>query len=88
MLMVVDFTKNEVIKIGVNSNGHNLSTTPWVGDIDNDHNLDIIYSHGTNLRHTYTFDGMQVERIDTKIPIRREVKWGAYMGSNYDGVFR
>lgn len=88
MLVVIDFTKNEVIRIGVNSNGHNLSTTPWIGDLDNDHNLDIIYSHGTNPRHTYTFDGMKVERIDTRIPIRREVKWGAYMGSHYDGVFR
>jgi hypothetical protein len=88
MLVVVDFTKKEVNKIGNSSDGHNLSTTPWVGDLDNDHNLDIVYSHGTNLRHTYTFDGMQVERIDTKIPIRKEVRWGAYMGSNYDGVFK
>jgi len=88
MLMVVDFTKNQIIEFGVKSNGHNLSTTPWVGDMDNDHYLDIIYSHGTNLRHTYSFDGMKVERIATKIPIKREVKWGAYMGSNYDGVFR
>jgi outer membrane protein assembly factor BamB len=88
MLVVVDFTKNQVIELGINSNGHNLSTTPWVGDLDNDHYLDIIYSYGTNLRHTYTFDGMRVERIETEIPIRREIKWGAYMGSNYDGVFR
>jgi hypothetical protein len=88
MLVVVDFTKNEVTEIGVNSEGHNLSTTPWVGDLDNDRNLDIIYCHSTNLRHTYDFDGMKVERIATKIPIRKEIKWGAYMGSNYDGVFK
>jgi len=88
MLVVVDFTKNEVTEIGVNSEGHNLSTTPWIGDIDSDRNLDIIYCHSTNLRHTYDFDGMKVERIATKIPIRKEIKWGAYMGSNYDGVFK
>jgi outer membrane protein assembly factor BamB len=88
MLVVIDFTKNEITKFNENSNGHNLSTTPWIGDLDNDHNLDIIYSHGTNLHHTYTFDGMKVERIDTKIPIRKAIKWGAYMGSNFDGVFR
>lgn len=88
MLVVIDFTKNEVINIRENSNGHNLSTTPWVGDMDNDNIFDIIYCHGNNLRHTYTFDGMEVERIDTKIPIRKAVRWGAYMGSNYDGVFR
>jgi hypothetical protein len=88
MLMVVDFTKNEETNIGKSSNGHNLSTTPWVGDLDGDGFLDIIYSHGTNLRHTYTFDGMRIERIDTRIPVKKEIKWGAYMGSHYDGVFR
>ena len=88
MLLVVDFTKNSTTQIGESSDGHNLSTTPWIGDMDNDHNLEIIYSHGTNLRHTYTFDGMKVERIDTKILILRKLKWGAYMGSDYDGVFK
>ncbi|HLF34831.1 MAG TPA: PQQ-binding-like beta-propeller repeat protein [Cyclobacteriaceae bacterium] len=88
MLAVVDFTRNEMIELGVNDIGHNLSSTPWIGDMNNDGNIDIVYCHGTNLRHTYTFDGMNVVKISTTIPIRREIKWGAYMGSNYDGVFR
>jgi len=88
MLVVIDFVTNEVIDLGVNQNGHNLSSTPWIGDIDGDHYMDIIYCHSTNARHTYAFDGMQVNRIATSIPIQKPIKWGAYMGSDYDGVYK
>lgn len=88
VLMVIDFAKNEETQLGEKTVGHNLSTTPWIGDLDNDQKLDIIYSHSTNLKHTYNFDGMQVARIATDIPVRKKIKWGAYMGSQYDGIFR
>ena len=88
MLVAIDFTRNDVVELGVHVEGHNISSTPWIGDVDNDGNLDIVFCHSTNLRHTYTFDGMAVNRIVTTIPITKEIKWGAYMGSRYDGVFR
>jgi hypothetical protein len=46
-----------------------------------------VYCHGTNLRKSYTFDGMQVHRIATEVPIKKKIRWGSYMGSYYDGVF-
>jgi len=88
MLVAVDFKAGEVIELGVNYEGHNLSSTPWIGDMDGDGLLDIIICHGTNARHTYTFDGMRVERLATTIPVRGKLRWGAYMGSDYDGVFK
>ncbi|MBS0000764.1 MAG: PQQ-binding-like beta-propeller repeat protein [Cyclobacteriaceae bacterium] len=87
MLVGIDFVKNEIIELGINQPGYNNASTPWIGDLDNDGKIDIIYCHGTNSRHTNTFDGIQVNRIVTSIPIRRTIRWGAYMGSNYDGVF-
>jgi len=30
---------------------------------------------------------MNVIRMDTQIPIYKNIKWGAYQGSNYDGIF-
>ncbi len=87
MLVVIDFVKNEVIDLGINNNGHNLSSTPWIGDLDGDQLLDIIYCHSTNVKHTYAFDGMQINRIATSIPVKKPIKWGAYMGSHYDGVY-
>jgi outer membrane protein assembly factor BamB len=87
MLIGIDFVNNEIIELGINQAGYNNASTPWIGDLDSDGMLDIIFCHETNPRHTNTFDGIQVNRIATSIPIRRPVKWGAYMGSNYDGVF-
>ncbi len=87
MLAVIDFKTNEVFQIGETFNGNNVSSTPWAGDLDRDGYLDIIYVHSTNLRHTYTFDGMQIHRISTKIPIKNKLPWGAYQGSTYTGVY-
>ena len=68
--------------------GHNIASTPWIGDLDNDKMLDIVFCHSDNKKHTYVFDGMQVNCLKTTIPILKPVKWGSYMGSNYDGVFK
>ncbi|GJM35989.1 MAG: hypothetical protein DHS20C18_49900 [Saprospiraceae bacterium] len=85
---VIEFKSGDIIQIGEKYEGNNLSSTPWIGDLDGDQLLDIIYCHGNNLRHTYTFDGMSLHRIATQIPIYKKIKWGAYQGSNYDGIFR
>lgn len=86
-LAVIEFAKKKVTKLNLNNEGHNVASTPWVGDLDNNGFLDIIYIHGTNLKQTFTFDGLQVNRIDTDIPTTQQPKWGSYMGSNYNGVF-
>ncbi|WP_339709659.1 PQQ-binding-like beta-propeller repeat protein [uncultured Kriegella sp.] len=86
-LAVIEFTKKKVTKLNLNNEGHNVASTPWVGDLDHNGFLDIIYIHGTNVKQTFTFDGLQVNRIDTDIPVAQQPKWGSYMGSNYNGVF-
>lgn len=86
-LAIIDFSKKVITKLNLNYEGNNLSSTPWVGDLDGNGFLDIIYIHGTNIKQTYTFDGLQINRIDTDIPINQKIKWGSYMGSNYNGVY-
>jgi outer membrane protein assembly factor BamB len=87
MLVSINFKNNEVTQFSETSKGSNISTTPWIGDMDNDGFLDIVYCHETNVKKSYTFDGMAVHRVPTEIPIRTKIVWGSYMGSNYDGVF-
>ena len=87
MLALIDFKSNEVLQVGDMYEGNNVSSTPWAGDLDHDGFLDIIYVHSTNVRHTYTFDGMQVHRIVTQVPIKKPVNWGAYQGSRYTGIY-
>lgn len=86
-LVAIEFETKEIIQISNNFVGSNLSSTPWIGDLDGNGFLDILYSHGMNPRHTYTFDGMRLLRMDTEIPISKKIKWGSYQGSNFDGVF-
>ncbi len=87
ILVIVDFKSNEVLQIWDGNPGSNLASTPWIGDMDHNGLLDIVYCHGTNLKKTYSFDGLQVNRVATQIPIKSEIRWGSYMGSKYDGVF-
>lgn len=87
MLGIIDFSTSEFIQIAESLEGNNISSTPWLGDLDNDGFLDIIYIHATNLRHTYTFDGMQINRITTTYKVKNPVLWGSYMGSHYNGIF-
>ncbi|MBE9466266.1 PQQ-binding-like beta-propeller repeat protein [Dyadobacter subterraneus] len=86
-LAVVGFKTNEVVELLNGLPGQNLSSTPWIGDIDNDNMLDIVFCSSNNKHRTYSFDGMQVSLIRTGINITKPIRWGAYMGTYYDGVF-
>lgn len=87
-LAALSFDTKEVIPFFDGLPGHNIASTPWIGDINNDHFLDIITCSSNNKRKTYSFDGLSIQYLKTTIEITSPIKWGAYMGSNYDGVFR
>ncbi len=88
IMLVVNFKGNEVLQVWDSHPGSNIASTPWIGDLDNDGLLDIVYCHGTNVKRTYSFTGLQVNRIATGLPIKSPIRWGAYMGNQYDGIFR
>jgi outer membrane protein assembly factor BamB len=83
-----DFLNQEAIPLVEGLPGHNVSATPWIGDLDNDQMLDIVYSQGTNPYKTYTFDGLRITCLKTTIPIKKNVLWGSYMGSKYNGIYQ
>ncbi len=87
MNVIIDFKTNELLQPWDGYPGSNLASTPWIGDMDQDGLLDIVYCHGTNIKKTYSFDGIRITRVATGIPIKSEIKWGAYMGSHYDGIY-
>jgi len=86
-IVAIEFTEKIAVELGLQNEGSSISSTPWIGDMDNNGFLDIIYIHGTNPKQTYTFDGMRISRIDTTIPLSGKIRWGSYMGSNHNGVY-
>ena len=88
MLVQIDFETEEVTQIGSSLNGSNLSSTPWLGDLDADGLLDIVYCNTPDTLHTYVFNGLQISRIATDVSATDPPAWGAYMGNTYDGIFR
>jgi hypothetical protein len=65
----------------------NIFSTPWIGDLDNDGYLDIIYCQYFHHSDLLSFLGMRIKRIDTPVKIKNKVSWGSYLGSEGNGVF-
>jgi outer membrane protein assembly factor BamB len=89
-LMAIDFHRDTLYAVTPRTNGANVASTPWVGDMDDDGLLDIVYCHEVNpfdLLSVTHKQGLKITRIMTEIPITKRVLWGAYMGSGYDGLF-
>jgi outer membrane protein assembly factor BamB len=84
-VMLIDFNKKKTDELFPALSGHNNSSTPWIGDLDGDNILDIVFCNSTNSGSSYAFDDMQVNLLKTKISIIKPITWGAYMGSRYLG---
>lgn len=88
-LIYINFKDHSIHLIDELSGFKNIFSTPWIGDLDKDGYLDIVhcqyYSPSSNL---LTYLGMKVKRIATPVKIMKLPIWGAYMGSNGDGIFR
>jgi len=86
-LIAIDFVKKSVNTIDQTTGFKNIFSTPWIGDLDNDWYLDIIYCQYFHHADLLSFLGMRIKRIDTPVRIKKHVVWGAYLGSNGDGLF-
>jgi outer membrane protein assembly factor BamB len=90
-LVVIDFHNDTTYQTGPRHYGANVATTPWIGDMDGDAFLDIVYCNEINpfdlLSVTFK-EGLKISKVKTDIPVGEPLSWGAYMGSYYDGVFR
>ncbi len=87
-LMMIDFQNDQVFSYYPSYGGVNLASTPYIGDIDSDNNLDIIYTYRADSVNIGAWNGMYTERIATQITMPfTGLAWGSYMGTNYDGHY-
>ena len=86
-LIAIDFANKSVDTIDQAQGFKNIFSTPWIGDLDKDGYLDIIYCQYFHYSDLVSFLGMRIKRIDTPVKMKKPVRWGAFLGSRGDGVF-
>jgi len=89
-LIAIDFRNHQISTIDKMSGFKNIFSTPWIGDLDDDGYLDIVHCQYYNPPppgELVSFLGMKIKRISTPVRVSKPVRWGAYRGSNGDGVF-
>ena len=91
-LMVFDFQHDSLYYLPEKFNpGANISSTPWIGDSNQDGLADIYYVHAINPVDFFSLEdkkGIQIKCIATGIPSGSAISWGAYMGTHYNGIFQ
>jgi hypothetical protein len=89
-LHVFSFT-DSVYKYDVSWPGANLGSTPFLGDLDGDGYLEIVYVNENNPADLFSLDyktGISIHTLKTDIHIVNPIRWGSYMGSLYNGQFK
>ena len=88
-LVIFDFHQQQIFRLNKPQRGINVSSTPWVGDVDDDGWLDIIYCvvqvEDNDSDHPKQ---ISIHRLEKEIYTPDQIDWGAYMGSTYDGIFQ
>ncbi|RAW03026.1 outer membrane protein assembly factor BamB family protein [Pseudochryseolinea flava] len=85
-LRCFDVHNRKTITITKPQAAKNVSTTPWIGDLDSDGKLDVVYAIQRNNFEVDKFRGMQVIRLSSNVSFTVPT-WGAYMGNDRTGVF-
>lgn len=86
-LLAIDFAKNSIDTMDKAEGFKNIFSTPWIGDLDKDGYLDLIYCQYYHYSDLVNFLGMRIKRIDLPVMIKKPVLWGSYLGTGGDGIF-
>lgn len=86
-VLVLDVEKQEFGVLIGTYKGSNLGSTPLITDLDHDGFIDIIYSYMEDPGNFYSFKETRMERMELQVSKVDSIKWGTYMGSNYDGIY-
>lgn len=89
-LFVFDFIHHKNYPLGDSLPATNLASTPWIGDMDGDQQMDIVYCAVKYQDIKFDLEkplGLWIMHYATGIEIKKSPQWGAYMGSKYDNVY-
>ncbi|SHN28325.1 hypothetical protein SAMN04488057_11648 [Cyclobacterium lianum] len=86
-LLLMDFKSDEIHTLDQSRGFKNIFSSPWLGDIDGDGFLDLVHAQYFSHSDILSFLGMRVKRIDLPIRMGRDPVWGAFMGSEGNGIY-
>ncbi|NND05014.1 MAG: hypothetical protein HKN87_01425, partial [Saprospiraceae bacterium] len=87
-LIAFDFRLSRHQIIDESKGFKNIFSTPWIGDLDGDDYLDLIYAECYNPQDLQRFLGMRLKRISSGIQMRSAPRWGEYGGRDGAGIFQ
>lgn len=67
--------------------GKNISSTPFIGDLDGDERIDLVYIVNENVRLIYEFLGLRVKRLELNIRMPKEKCWNQYLGPSANNIY-
>lgn len=60
----------------------NISSTPWLGRLDDDEHLDLVLCLQANYNDIYSYHGLQINRLEVNTSSSSTPSWTEYMGSD------
>ena len=86
-IFAIDFNDDEITSLTGQIGGANVNSTPWIGNLDDDGMLDMIYTYNVDSTQAVTAGGIYVKKETLSTNDAIFVSWGAYIGTNYNGLF-
>lgn len=87
-LKLIDFQNDTITDFWNQETGCNVASTPWIGDLDNNSMLDVIYVVKRDSMNPMGWEGIYLRRLETTFSIPNAgVAWGSYMGTGFDGHY-
>lgn len=84
----LDFANGLISQLGNTRAGVNLGSTPYFGDIDQDNNIDLIYSYKKDSLNPVGWKGIYLNLIELSSSIPNTgISWGSYLGTNNNGEY-
>ncbi|MGC3944954.1 MAG: PQQ-binding-like beta-propeller repeat protein [Chryseolinea sp.] len=88
IVMAIDFRKRAWQKIDEERAFKNIFSTPWLGDLDGNGYLDLVYQKFYSRGGLLVFLGMQVKRVELPVKMDKKPTWGQYLGADGDGTYK
>ncbi len=82
-----DFQSNTTTDLTPLQSGTNLGSTAWIGDLEGDGTLEMIYSQHSNSNAVKPNSGFFLRRKNLSAPTPESIAWGGYMGTYSNGAY-